>query len=212
MGRFKAWALGGSLLLILAVAGCGGSGSTTKTSAAVTAASNAPQPAAPAPVRHLSILSPRVGAHTGATITVRVALSGAAASAADRFRYVLDHRFTRTGSDRLTLHELLPGRHRVEVIWTGGGASRAATTFIVRAPAPVALPAPAQTQPSVPTPAPQPTSTTPPPATTAPPKTTTSPPPEASPPPSAGGIPQGPNAGDGDSDNRGGPSDGDGNI
>lgn len=29
---------------------------------------------------------------------------------------------------------------------------------------------------------------------------------------SAGGIPQGPNAGDKDSDNQGGPSDGDGNI
>jgi hypothetical protein len=29
---------------------------------------------------------------------------------------------------------------------------------------------------------------------------------------SSGGIPQGPNAGDKDSDNRGGPSDGDGNL
>jgi hypothetical protein len=29
---------------------------------------------------------------------------------------------------------------------------------------------------------------------------------------STGGIPQGPNAGDADGDNRGGPSDGDGNI
>jgi hypothetical protein len=30
--------------------------------------------------------------------------------------------------------------------------------------------------------------------------------------PAGGGIPQGPNAGDGDADNHGGPSDGDGHI
>jgi hypothetical protein len=34
----------------------------------------------------------------------------------------------------------------------------------------------------------------------------------APPPAPSGGIPQGPNAGDADSDNHGGPSDGDGNI
>jgi hypothetical protein len=146
---------------------------------------------------HLSILSPRAGAHTASTLTVRVALSGAT-NGAQRFRYVLDRRLTRFGPARLTFHDLAPGRHSLEVLLATTGTARASTTFTVRAPAHVASPAPAQTQPTVSTPAPAPT--------------TTAPPPKASPPPSSGGIPQGPNAGDGDGDNNGAPSDGDGNL
>ncbi len=122
----------------------------------------------------------------------------------------LDHRLTRSGSDRLTFHNLAPGRHRVEVILTSASPSHAATTFIVRAPTPLAVPV--QAQPTTVS-TPPPTSTTPPPRTPPPTKTATPPaPPQASPPQSNSGIPQGPNAGDGDSDNNGGPSDGDGNI
>jgi hypothetical protein len=213
MGTFRAGPLGLSLGLIFAASGCGGGTSTTKAPAAVTQASNAPQPAVAVPIRHLSILSPRVGAHAAATLTVRVTLTGTATSGARRFRYVLDHRLTRSGSDRLTFHNLAPGRHRLEVIWPNASPSHAATTFIVRAPAPVAVPVPAQAQPTTSTPLPPPTSTIPPPRTPPPTKTATSPaPPQASPPQSNGGIPQGPNAGDGDGDNNGGPSDGDGNM
>ncbi len=210
MGIFRAGPFGLSLGLIFAASGCGGGTSTTKAPAAVTQASNAPKPAVAVPPRHLSILSPRVGAHTAATLTVRVTLTGTATGGAQRFRYVLDHRLTRSGSDRLTFHNLAPGRHRVEVILTSASPSHAATTFIVRAPTPLAVPV--QAQPTTVS-TPPPTSTTPPPRTPPPTKTATRPaPPQASPPQSNSGIPQGPNAGDGDSDNNGGPSDGDGNI
>jgi len=212
MGTFRTGPLGVSLGLILAASGCGGGTSTTKAREAVTQASNAPQPAAAAPVRHLSILSPRVGAHTAATLTVRVRLTGAATSGLQRFQYVLDHRLTRSGSDRLTFHDLAPGRHRLEVILAGASPSRATTTFTVRAPTPSASPVPAQSQPTVSTPIPPPTSSTPPPRTQPPTRTTAPAPPKANPPQSSGGIPQGPNAGDGDGDNNGAPSDGDGNV
>jgi hypothetical protein len=212
MGTFRAGWLGLSLGLIFAASGCGGGTSTIKAPAA-TQASNAPQPAVTAPVRHLSIVSPRAGAHTAATLAVRVKLTGTATSGAPRFRYVLDHRLTRSGSDRLTFHSLAPGCHRLEVIWSGASPSHTATMFIVRAPAHVVVPVPAQAQPTASTPIPPPTCTSPPPRTSPPTKTTTAPaPPQASPPQSNGGIPQGPNAGDGDGDNNGGPSDGDGNL
>jgi hypothetical protein len=159
---------------------------------------------------HLSILSPRAGTHTASTLTVRVALSGAPVGGAQRFRYVLDRGLARFGPARLTFHDLAPGRHSLEVLLATTGTARASTTFTVRAPAHVAIPAPAQTQPTVSTPAPAPT--TPPPRTLPPTKTTAPAPPKASPPPSSGGIPQGPNAGDGDGDNNGAPSDGDGNL
>jgi hypothetical protein len=210
LGRFRAGPLGVSLVLIFAAGGCGGA---TGAPATVKQATNAAQPATAAPVRHLSILSPRVGAHTAPTLTVRVRLTGTATSGAQRFRYELDHRLTRSGADRLTFHDLAPGRHRLEVIWASADPSRAATTFTVRAPAPVTVPAPAQAQPTASTPATSPASTTPPPSTSTPTQTSAAPPPpQTSPPPSGGGIPQGPNAGDGDGDNKGGPSDGDGNL
>jgi len=215
MGTFRAGWLGLSVGLIFAASGCGGGTSTIKAPATATQATNAPQPAVAAPVRHLSIVSPRAGAHTAATLTVRVKLTGTAISGAQPFRYVLDHLLTRSGTDRLTFHNLAPGRHRLEVIRPSASPSHVATTFIVRAPARVVVPVPAhQAQPTASTPIPPPTSSTSPSPRTSPPtKTTTAPaPPQASPPQSNGGIPQGPNAGDGDGDNNGGPSDGDGNI
>jgi hypothetical protein len=146
-----------------------------------------------------------MGAHIASTLTVSVALDGAGGSAR-RFRYVLDHRLTRFGSAHLTFHDLAPGHHRLEVFLATNGASRATTAFTVHRPAPVAIPAPAQTTPM--TTSSQPAPTPPPPPTTseAPP-----PPKAASPSQPGGGIPQG-GGGDGDGDNSGGPSDGDGNI
>jgi hypothetical protein len=189
-----------SLGLVLVASGCGG-GSSAMTRAPVAAPATTAAKPASAPAPHLLILSPHVGAHTASTLTVRVRLTGTATSGPQRFRYVLDHRVTRSGSDRLTFRDLAPGRHRLEVIWASASPSRTATTFTVRAPARVAIPAPAQTQPTVSTPAPAPTTTPPPQPRTPPPTKTTAPaPPKASPPPSSGGIPQGPNAGDGDGD------------
>jgi hypothetical protein len=205
---FRAGSICASVGLVLLASGCGGGSSamTATTRAPVAAPAITAAKPASAPTPHLSILSPRMGAHTASTLTVRVALSGAPAGGAQRFRYVLDRRLARSGSARLTFHDLAPGRHRLEVLSAAGSTVSASTTFTVRAPAPVAIPAPARAQPTVSTAAPAPTTATPAPQTTAPA------PPKASPPPASGGIPQGPNAGDGDGDNNGGPSDGDGNI
>ncbi len=204
--KFRAGPVCVSLALVLVASGCGGGSSamtaTTRAPVAVPATTAARPASAPTP--HLSILSPRAGAHTASTLTVRVALSGAT-NGAQRFRYVLDRRLARSGSARLTFHDLAPGRHRLEVLSAAVSTVRASTTFTVSAPAPAAIPAPVPAQPTVSTPAPAPT--TPPPT-----KTTAPAPPKASSPESSGGIPQGPNAGDGDGDNNGGPSDGDGNI
>ena len=214
--KFRAGSLGASLALVLAASGCGSStprktSSAAKTSATIAQTSGAGAPASALPP-HLSILSPRAGTHTASTLTVRVALSGVT-NGAQRFRYVLDRRLTRSGSTRLTFHDLAPGRHRLEVLSVAENTVGASTTFTVRAPAPVAIPVPARSQPTVSTPAPASTTTTPLPRTPLPPTKTTAPaPPKASPPPTSGGIPQGPDAGDGDGDNNGGPSDGDGNI
>jgi hypothetical protein len=198
--KFRAGQFCVSLGLVLVASGCGGGSpamtATTREPVAAPATTAAKPASAPTP--HLSILSPRVDAHTASTLTVRVALNGARTGGTPRFRYVLDHRLTRFGSARLTFHDLAPGRHRLEVILAGASPSRATTAFTVRAPAPPASPVPAQSQPAVSTPIPPPISSTP--------------PPKASSPQSSGGIPQGPNAGDGDGDNNGGPSDGDGNV
>ncbi len=201
-----------SLTLALLIGGCGGgsSGSTTTSTPATTAAqaSTTTATAVTAPVLHLSVLSPHAGAHTGSTVTVHVALSGAPSGDTQRVRYVLDDRLSRSGSRTLTFHDLAPGRHHVEVLVGHGGGAHASTTFIVRAPAPAVVPA------VVPAPAEvRPTTATPPPTTSMPEAVHTTPkapPAKASPPESSGGIPQG--GGDGDGDNSGGPSDGDGNI
>jgi hypothetical protein len=190
------------------------------TAAPATASSAAP---AVAPAAHLSILTPRANARTGSTVTVHVAVTGAPAATSPRLRYVLDHHRTLLGSARVTLHDLTPGRHGLQVALSGVHAAAVATTFVVRAPvraAPVARPAPASTTPTVSTAAPTTTpattrrSTTPAPAPApAPARPTPTPKPKKSTPAPApsGGIPQN-GGGDGDADNSGGPSDGDGNI
>ncbi len=200
----------------LAVSGCGGSGSGKSASAATHATTRTSSTQAPisVPMPRLSILSPRRGAHTGATLTVRVAVRNAPKSGARRFRYVLDRRLTRFGSSRLTFHDLAPGRHHLLVLMTNN-AAHARTTFTVRAPAPAVVQAPpseAQSTTSTSTPA-EPAPVAPQPAKAAPPPAEPTPPPATSTPsPQGGGIPQGPNAGDGDGDNHGAPSDGDGNV
>jgi hypothetical protein len=193
-----------ALALALVASGCGSGGSSSTTGAAPVAAQthSAPRPVAAAPPR-LSILSPRTGAHTSSTLTVRVALHGAPDDGA-RFSYVLDHRLRRLGSARLTFHDLAPGHHRVEVsLVASSTASRAAVAFTVRAPVPVAAPAPMETTPTTTASEPPPITTTTPPSPS-PSRTTPTPQPTE-------GIPQG-GGGDGDGDNSGGPSDGDGNM
>ena len=113
--------------LAVAVSACG-SGASSSTSSASTASTSAPAAASTqastpatsvsAPTPHLTILSPRAGGHTGSTLTVRVAATGAA-SGAQRFRYVLDGHFTRSGSTHVTFHELAPGVHRLEGVMLG---------------------------------------------------------------------------------------------
>jgi hypothetical protein len=217
--RLRAAPLCAGLALAFVASGCGSGGAkrpetppATSSSVSVPQTSSTPAPAAR--VAHLAILTPRPDAHTAPTLTVRVALIGTPADATQTFRYVLDHRLIRSGSDRLTFHDLAAGRHRLEVILPGASPSRASTTFIVRAPVRVHVAAPVATepQPAVSTPLPPPTSSNPAPSAPPPAKTTAPAPPKVSPPRSGGGIPQGPNAGDGDGDNNGGPSDGDGNI
>jgi hypothetical protein len=216
--------------LALAASGCGsnsfsGAGSSSSVARVSVArqATAASRPVAALP--HLSIISPRAGVHVGQTLTVRVRVSGTNATS-QRLRYVLDGRLTRLGSPHLTYHELAPGHHRLEVLLADQSVGHAFTTFTVRAPEPVAVPAPEPASPmTTPSPPPpQPESTSPPrssSATTQPsPMTSSSPPPPPPPPheptmseasPPSGGIPQG-GGGDGDGDNSGGPSDGDGNV
>ncbi|HEY1457343.1 MAG TPA: hypothetical protein VGF15_02390 [Solirubrobacteraceae bacterium] len=195
----------------IAASGCGNSTQTktqsTQTPVTARVSTTPPRAVVPPAAPHLSILSPRAGAHTGSTLTVRVAISGTANTGARRLRYVLDRRLTRLGSARLTFHALAPGRHRLEVFLSGENRGHASTTFTVRAPAPVANPLPAQAASTVPA-SPAPTTTT---MHTPEPTTSSPPPPSRTTPPASGGIPQN-GGGDGDGDNSGGPSDGDGNL
>jgi hypothetical protein len=195
------------LAVAAAVAGCAGSGagSTTTSAAKRTPVSTTRAnvgPAAP-PAVHLSVLSPRAGAHTGSTLTVRIADTGAPSDAPQRFRYVLDGRVMRSGPSHLTFHDLASGRHMLQVA-TVDGTGKASTTFTVRAPAPAVTQAATE--------APHTTVATPPPPPPPPVTTTAAPPAKATPSPAGEGIPQGPGAGDGDGDNHGEPSDGDGDI
>jgi hypothetical protein len=144
------------------------------------------------------IVSPKPGAHTGQTLTVRVKLIGAHKGPV-RFRYVLDGSVKRQGAASLTFHGVAAGRHHVVVTLLSNSHVHATEALVVNAPPPPPVPTPA-------TPVPVPTTPTPPPATTPAP----APAPAPTPPP-ASGIPQN-NGGDADGDNNGGPSDGDGNI
>jgi hypothetical protein len=120
---------------------------------------------------------------------VHVALSGTARAGRHTFWYLLDHVLRRRGSARLTFTDVVPGRHQLVVFLASSRTVRATTIFHVNAPPPPPAPAPAPmtAPPAAPAPAPAPA------------------------PMSSGGIPQG-NGGDMDSDNNGGPSDGDGGI
>jgi hypothetical protein len=150
---------------------------------------------------------------------VRVGIFGGSGRRSTALVYVLDGRKPRKAGRTFVLRHLSPGRHRLSVRTTDGRSptARATRTFVVKPPPPSTAPA-VTSAPVTPTPtAPAPTTAAPPattPTTTSappPPPTTTAPPPQTSTTPS-GGIPQGPNAGDGDGDNQGAPSDGDGNL
>ena len=204
-GRSSLW-LCTTLALGIAAGGCGSTGSSPPRRAASTSKVSAATAALAAPAARLSILSPRPGTHTGSTLTVRVALAGATRAGVHQFRYVLDRRLTRSGGAQLTFHDLAPGRHRLEALSPGTGAPTAVTRFTVRAPAQVPS-APAIPLPTAPAAAVQPTVSAPPAPSTNP---APAPMPTESAPPPAGGTPQN-GGGDGDADNSGGPSDGDGN-
>lgn len=194
-------------MLTLGIGGCGSSHSSARTTAAsvtpagttqitaTTATTPAPATARSLPA-HLRILAPRPLAQLDQTVAVHVSVTGAMGTGTRSFRYVLDGRLTRRGSTRLTFTGVVPGHHHLLVALVSHPSVNATAAFTVLAP-----PAPPQA-PSV---APM-TSAAPRPAT---PPTPSGP---SAPMMSTGGIPQGPNAGDADGDNRGGPSDGDGNI
>jgi hypothetical protein len=213
--RTRRWRLAlmcASPALALAISACGSShaaspshAQTTRVAAAsATTKSAAPDP--PPPVAHLRIISPRRGAHTAPNLTVRVAVTGASASGSRAFMYVLDGTLSRRGSARLTFHDLAPGRHHLLVALLARRSTRATVSFTVAAPPPPPSPGPASSaQPSTPALAPPTAAPPPPPTMTQPPAPTPAPPPSM-------GIPQGLNAGDGDADNNGAPSDGDGNV
>jgi hypothetical protein len=201
--------VGAALAVVLAVTACGSSHSSTASDATKTATALATAPtttAAPAPparVPQLRILAPHRGAVVARNLTVRVSVTGATPVGRRALKYVLDGSLTRVGSARLTYQGLAPGDHHLLVALVSRPSVRASVSFNVPAPAPPPTAAPATTSSA---PASTPPTPTPPPA----PSTMQAP---APPPPApSGGIPQGPNAGDADSDNHGGPSDGDGNI
>jgi hypothetical protein len=194
-------------MLTLGIGGCGSSHSSSRTTAAsvtpagttqitATTATTAAPATAPTPAALLRILAPRPLAQLDQTVAVHVSVTGGVGTASRSFRYVLDGRLTRRGSARLTFTGVVPGHHHLLVALVSHPSVNATTAFTVLAP-----PAPAQ-------------------APSAPPMTSAAPQPAPAPTPSApsapmmstGGIPQGSNAGDADGDNRGGPSDGDGNI
>lgn len=224
--RRLSWLAPAALALGALAAGCGGSSSSSATSSAarVAAAANTTTAKSKAPPKkavHLRIVSPKPGAHTGQTVTVRVKLTGAP-SAHPRFHYVLGSA-KRTSGAKVTFRGVAAGRHHLTVTLASSPHVRTSEVVIVRPPrrppqstqaTPTPAPAPTTTSSPTTTPAPAPTPTTtqgaPPPTTTknAPPPPTTT---QTSPPPSGGGIPQG-NGGDADGDNNGGPSDGDGQI
>ena len=190
-------------LAAVALTGCGGSNSSTRKAAVVaptatssSRSSTTADPSKPARKPRLRILSPRAGTTTKSTVAVRVALAGAHIAGSGAVKYVLDGSITRTGSTRLTFTGLAPGDHHLVVSLTANRSVKAAVAFAVAVP-----PAPPVTTMTTAVPTPPATTRT----SALPPATTTT--------PAAGnGIPQGPNAGDGDGDNHGAPSDGDGNI
>jgi hypothetical protein len=195
--------------VVLAITACGSSrpSSTAHATTSPDAVASTPTTtASPALARPpgLRIVAPRRGAHVTPTLTIRVSLTGATAAGPRALEYLLDGTLTRLGSSRLTFHGLAPGDHHLVVAVASRPAIRARVSFTIPAPAAPAAPAPA-----APTPVPATTSSAPASTPTPTPMPSTT---QAPAPPPSGGIPQGPNAGDADGDNHGGPSDGDGNI
>jgi len=211
-GRALVPGAGATVAVGLILAGCGGSGSTSAPASQPASTPTASATVVAARPAGLRILSPLAGSHTGSTVTVHVRFTGSAPGG-PALRYLLDGHLSRHGSTRLTYRELAPGRHTVLVSLVGDGAVRTARSFVVRAPAPPPS-EPVHTVPAEPAPSTQmgsehERSAPPPESKPSEPKQS---PPESKPSaPETGGIPQG-GGGDGDSDNRGGPSDGDGNV
>ena len=214
--RRLSWLAPAALALAALAAGCGGSSSSSSSTAAAQvspAANTSTTKTKPAKSIHLRIISPKSGAHTGETLTVRVGLTGAS-SAHARFHYVLGS-IKRSAGAKITFHGVAAGRHHLSVTLASNPKVHASVVVTVRPP----KPPPVSTQaPVTQAPAPTTTSSSPTPAPTPPPTTTKSAPPPPPPPtttktspPPSGGIPQG-NGGDADGDNNGGPSDGDGLI
>jgi hypothetical protein len=222
-----------SSALAVCITACGSSHSssnqTTIRAAATHAATATAAPAPRAPAPRLRIVSPRDGARAGQTLTVRVSLTGLAATGTEAFKYVLDGIETRLGTAQLTFHGLAPGQHHLLVALVARPSVNGSLSFSVPAPAlaPSSVPTPIVSAPAAPTtmtPPSAPAPRTPTPSATPPASTPTPPTSSATPPPTTttqapipaptpmSAIPQGPNAGDGDNDNHGGPSDGDGNI
>lgn len=200
----------GVLAVAITATGCGSSASSTPAASKSDPVSATTAITPPRPIVHLRILSPRSGAHTRQTVTVRLVVTGSAQPGAKSFRYVLDRGRAKHGPARFILRGLTPGVHHLVVMLANNGSVKAIRSFIVRTPPPPPAPAPVQTAPAAtqtqaqaPAPAPTPAPTTQ--------QTTTSSPPTPPPTTPSGGIPQG-NGGDMDSDNNGGPSDGDGNL
>ncbi len=193
------------LSLIIAACGSGTTHHTNALAAATTHSTATTTATAPRPDvdPHLRILAPRNKAHVTQTMTVHVSVSGGKATGSHAFKYVLDGKLTRLGPARVTYAGLTPGTHRLLVSLVAQPSVRAVVAFTVTAPP--APPAPTTTT-TAPTP-PSPTTTAP--APNPPPPTTATPPP--SPPPPTSCIPQH-GGGDGDHDNHGAPSDGDGCI
>lgn len=212
IGRRRQLALTfGTFAVALAASGCGsGSPRAKSSSTAAAAAAVATTTSSPPPVRHLGIVAPRSGARTGQTVTVHVVLAGAATGRSNMFRYVLDGGRASRGSGHHTFRGLTAGRHHLEVALANEPSVRAHAVFVVSAPPRTVSPAPVPTTQTPPTQAP-PTAPPPTSAPASPPRATTTHAPAPAP-ARAGSIPQGPTAGDRDSDNSGGPSDGDGNI
>jgi hypothetical protein len=199
------------LALALSMTGCGSSSSSTTAASKPAPTGLTTATTTTAPVRRIRILAPRSGAHTGQTVTVRVEVTGSPRIASDLVSLRLDGGRVKRGSARFILRGLAPGFHHLVLLLDNDHAVRATRSFVVRTPAPAPPPAPVQTTPpttqtQAPSPAPPPPAPAPGPAPT-PAPTTNSPPPTTP----SGGIPQG-NGGDMDSDNNGGPTDGDGNI
>jgi hypothetical protein len=140
-----------AVVLALVVTSCGGGSSSKKRSHSTTTADAAKEPAPPPP--RLVIRAPRRGSHTSQTLTVRVALLGRAPAGATSYRYVLDGRFTRHGSTRVTFDDLAPGRHHLVVTLLGATGIHASDAFTVRAPPPPPPPVTATSAPPAPAPA-----------------------------------------------------------